>query len=359
MIEALCIALSFLISLGIIPVVIVFCKKYSLYDPVNARKIHSGSIPRLGGIGIVLGFALSLVTYRLITGNKDVPWLLVGAGTLLFVYCILDDLLNLPAVLKLIIQIMVSMMALISGCRISGLFEFHIPELLNYILTIAWILGITNSYNLIDGLDGLCGGLSSLVLLTLGIMFMQIGINIGFTALLLTASTIGFLAYNWPDARIFMGDCGSQFLGFMIAALPFTLQVTPELDDDFIMIHNLFFVMILLVSIPMTDTFAAILRRLRDHRSVISPDRMHLHHKLLNLGLSKISSLHILLFVQMLICGCAFGAVHMGPRSSCILLCSAYVFVVFLFVIIHYIHRAVLKKIGQYGEPITEFPTKE
>ena len=351
MIEAVCIFIAFLFSLGIIPLVILFCKKYSLYDPINARKIHSGNIPRLGGIGIVLGFGVSLIFYRLFTKNDNIPWILVSAGTLLFLFCILDDLLNLPATLKLIVQIIAALMAIASGCHISGTFGVYIPETVNYVVTVGWILGITNSFNLIDGLDGLCGGLSALILLVLGGMFLQLGIPIGMHCLLLTASTIGFLVYNWPNAKIFMGDCGSQFLGFMIATIPFTLTVTPD-NENIPLVRNLFFVMIVLVSIPMTDTLAAILRRLRDHRSILSPDRMHLHHKLLNLGVTKLATLHILLFIQLLICCSAFGAVHMGPKSSAILLCASYVFVVFLFAVVHYIHRAVLKAHGQFGMPI-------
>ena len=202
-----------------------------------------------------------------------------------------------------------------------------------------------NAYNLIDGLDGLCGILSATTLFTMGIIIHGSYKEGAAICMILVGSIIGFLVWNWPapNAKIFMGDNGSQFLGFMIATVP--LYVSGE-EFEF----NKFLMMLVLVSFPMLDTIAAIWRRIRDHRSIMSPDRCHLHHKLLNLGFDKHQALYMVLGIQDVICLMVWLSTLFDKEITFIILIIAYIFVIVFFVVIHFTNRAVLRKIASENE---------
>ena len=331
-------AISFVISVVLVPLIIQFCKKYSLYDSVNARKIHSGNIPRLGGVGIIIAFFAGCIIYTLVM--KRLPFLrilpLLVSSLLIFGFGLLDDLLDLPAKLKFAVQLTASCIVVFFGFRFKQIFGWVLPSWISYPLSIGWMLGIINAYNLIDGLDGLCGGLSFLTLLTIGIIFFSFGDRSASMCFIMAAAILGFLIYNWPPAKIFMGDNGSQFMGFMIAASPLYFS-----HDNFE--YNKFAIMLVLVSIPMMDTIAAIWRRLRDHRPIMSPDRAHLHHKLLNLGYTRKQAMLLLLFIQFLLCVTVVLAMYLSRSKGAILLGVSYVFMIFFFSWVHFTNRAVLR----------------
>ncbi len=340
---------TLVLCIAIIPLVILFCQKYSLFDPANARKIHSGEIPRLGGIGIVVSFMVGIIIYGCIFMRDDLNrvWPLVISGGMIFLFGIIDDLLELKAIFKLIVQLAAVTIVVMSGYRFNFILTLNLPTWFSWILTFGWVLGIVNAYNLIDGMDGLCGGLSFITCITLGVSLLIFGDQGGMICLILAGSVLGFLVYNWPPAKIFMGDCGSQFLGFMIAVTP--LYATGE-DFD----YNKFFVMLVIVSIPMFDTISAIWRRLRDKRPIMRADRMHLHHKLMNFGFNKVEALYSLLGVQLIICVAIICALYLSRFKGTILLLITYIFVIAMFAAIHFIHRALLKKYGLYGQPVVD-----
>ncbi|MFA6855868.1 MAG: MraY family glycosyltransferase, partial [Treponema sp.] len=271
------IAISFLISVSLIPLIIKICNHYKLYDSVNARKIHSGNIPRLGGVGIIIAFFISAGIYSFVW--KGIPMgrilPLYIASLLIFGFGFIDDLFDMPARLKFLVQLTASCIVVFSGFRFQQIFHYVLPVWISIPLSVCWMIGIINAYNLIDGLDGLCGGLSFLTITTLGIIFYMLADSSASLCFFMAGAILGFLIYNWPPAKIFMGDNGSQYMGFMIAAVPLYYST-----DNFE--YNKFLIMLVLVSIPMMDTIAAIWRRLRDHRPIMSADRAHLHHKLLN-----------------------------------------------------------------------------
>lgn len=343
--------LSFALSLGLIPLVIAFCKKHNLYDFVNARKVHTGNIPRLGGVGIAISFIVISLIFILTTKDFEskgtIP--LIIAGSIIFAFGLLDDLFNLSAKIKLIVQIAATTIVVVGGFRFTLIFNWQVPVVLSYILTFFWVLGIINAYNLIDGLDGLCGSLSFSAMMTLGISFAIFGNSESTICFILAGSILGFLVYNWPPAKIFMGDNGSQFLGFMVAITPlYTSADTFE--------FNKFLIMLVLVSFPMMDTIAAIWRRLRDHRPIMSPDRSHLHHKLLNLGYTKKQALILVVLIQTLLCAAVILSYFLQFKKGTAILAMAYVFMVVFFSVIHYTNRAVMrvKKIDAMGNPIIE-----
>lgn len=344
-------AASFLLSVGLIPIVILFCKKFSLYDSVNARKIHSGNIPRLGGIAIFIAFFICAVICFFFDKNlsmKNAVPLLI-AGVLIFIFGVIDDIVEMKAIFKLIVQIGASGIVVWNGFRFRQIFGWVMPLPVSFVLTFCWILGIINAYNLIDGMDGLCGTLSLTALVTMGYVISGSFIEGAAACFMLSAAVVGFLVYNWPapNAKIFMGDGGSQCLGFMIAVIPL-YNISPELE------FNKLLMMLVIVSFPMLDTIAAIWRRIRDHKPIMSPDKSHLHHKLLNLGFTKVQALFMVLGIQALICMTVVLSVYLETIKASILLGVAYLFMIGFFSVIHYTNRAVLKKVKEKTEFLSE-----
>ena len=337
--QSVYIALAGVLSIISMPLIMKFCKKFSLYDYQNARKIHSGNIPRLGGIGIFFSFIISAATYLAINEvgnlNKILPILI--AGTIVFLFAVLDDLLTLPALAKLIVQLIAVSIVVLNGFRFKQIFSWTLPVPISFILSFGWILGVINAYNLIDGLDGLCGSFSISSIITLGILYSLTGNSEAILCFILAAAVFGFLCFNWPPAKLFMGDAGSQFLGFMIS-------VFPLFDSDNVFEYNKFLIMIVITAFPVFDTIAAIWRRIRDKRPIMSPDRSHLHHKLLNMGYSKKGALYLLCFLQVLLCGSVVISYFLGAKRGMALLIESTAFVTLFFCFVHYTNRAIILK---------------
>ncbi len=351
------IVLSIVLSLISMPIIIHFCNKHSLYDYQDARKVHSGNISRLGGVGIVFAFIVSTALFLVFTTQlsitKSLPLLL--AAFIIFLFGLLDDILTLSAWLKLIVQLAATSLVTFNGYRFTQIFGWVLPVPLSYLLTFGWVLGVINAYNLIDGLDGLCGSLAMTAVITLGVLYslsnnMEAGI-----CFILAGAIFGFLCFNWPPAKLFMGDDGSQFLGFMIATIP--LYTSSDIFE-----YNKFLIMLILTAFPVFDTIAAIWRRLRDKRPIMSPDKSHLHHKLLNIGYTKRQALHLIVFIQSLLCGMVILSFFIGKLKGTAMLLEGFIFMVIFFSVIHYTNRAINRK--KLAEEIAkiregELPTEE
>lgn len=337
--QSLFIALAGILSLVSMPVIILLCKKFNLYDYQNSRKIHSGNIPRLGGVGIFFAFIVASFAFIFVTKidnfNKIFPILI--AGTIVFLFALLDDILTLPALAKLTVQLISVSIVVFNGFRFKQIFAWNLPSPISLILTFGWILGVINAYNLIDGLDGLCGSFSISTVITLGVLYTLTGNSESILCFILAASIFGFLCFNWPPAKLFMGDAGSQFLGFMIS-------VFPLFDSGDVFEFNKFLIMIVITAFPVFDTIAAIWRRIRDKKPIMSPDRAHLHHKLLNMGYSKNTALYLLCFLQVLLCASVIISYFLGARRGMALLLESAVFVILFFSFVHYTNRAILAK---------------
>ena len=354
---SLFIVLSIILSLISMPVIIHFCNKYKLYDYHDARKVHSGNISRLGGVGIVTSFTIAAALYLIFTTQlsvtKSLPILI--AGLIIFIFGLLDDVLTLPALLKLIVQLTAAGLVTFNGYRFTQIFGWILPTPISYILTFGWIVGVINAYNLIDGLDGLCGSLTFSAVITLGVLYslssnMEAGL-----CFILAGAIFGFLCFNWPPAKLFMGDDGSQFLGFMVATIP--LYSSSDIFE-----YNKFLIMLILTAFPVFDTIAAIWRRLRDKRPIMSPDRAHLHHKLLNIGYTKRQALRLIVFIQLLLCTMVILSFFIGKLKGTAMLLEGFIFMVIFFSVIHYTNRAINRK--KLAEEIAaidgrELPTQE
>lgn len=330
------VAFSFCISVIIIPIIILFCKRFKLYDEQDERKIHKGHIPRLGGLGIIIAFTISSLTYFIVSPSNSISHVspIIVAGTVIFIFALADDFFNFKAYFKLIFQVISVLIVILSGFRFKQICNIELPLWVSYVLTFFWMIGIINSYNLIDGLDGLCGGLSFLTIGSLGIIFIRSARPSAGVCFMMAAAILGFLVYNKPKAKIFMGDGGSQLMGFMISALPLYYS-TPNFE------YNKFLVMLVLVSIPMLDTIAAMWRRTREHRSFMSPDARHIHHKLIVLGFTKLQTLIFLLSVQICLCLAAGLGMYIKEDKGSILLSVIFVFMIVFYSSIHFIYYAV------------------
>lgn len=275
--------ICFLASVALTPLV----KKFAIYigavDKPNQRKVHQKIMPRLGGLAIYISMLIGFAILQP-TSNYYATWPIVVGATIIVITGIFDDRFELSPKVKLLGQILAAVVVIFAahvqipyvelpfGWSIN-LGYFTIP------FTLLWIVGVTNAINLIDGLDGLAAGVSSIVLITISAMAMFMGNTFAVViGTILLASTLGFLLYNFHPAKIFMGDTGALLLGFMISVISI-------LGFKSITVYSLILPIIIL-GVPISDTMFAIIRRIVNKKPLSAPDKSHLHHCLLRLGFS-------------------------------------------------------------------------
>jgi len=279
--------MAFVLTLIFIPPVIFMVNRFKLFDRPNARKEHSVPTPTFGGISIFAGMMVALLFWFKFYNHPSIITFFLSM-VLLFGVGIMDDLKDLPARYKLVIEAGVASLLAVSGIRITsfgGLFginELHI--IAQYIITVVAIVGITNAFNLIDGIDGLAGGLGFMSLVTLGI-FLTISkdLNYAMIAFALAGALLGFLYFNFNPARIFMGDTGSLMLGFVIAVLCVQLMKINAIHPAPV-VPNIYVFTLGIVMIPVFDTLRVFGTRIWKGRSPFSADKTHIHHLITNKG---------------------------------------------------------------------------
>ena len=344
MMKYIAIGISLLLSLGLVPLIIAICKKFSLYDEVDPRKIHQGNIPRLGGIAVFLSFVIVSLLYTrfFMPGEMIKVWPLLAGGAIILVAGIIDDLFNLPAKLKFVIQAVAALVVALSPFNFTQFFAWHMPVVISKILTFFWILALVNAYNLIDGMDWICSGISFLAIFTISIILRMEGVNYYIIGFILCAAILGFMFWNRPPAKIFLGDGGSQTLGYVIAVLPIISNTNADINFGKIL------GVILLTSIPTTDVLAAVWRRLRDHRKIFSADRAHIHHKLLNVGFGKNSAIFFILLLQIFVCFSVLLAYVSDRNIGCVIMVFMFIVIESVFVTFHYLnHNVNLRNAGK------------
>lgn len=281
-------AMAFGITLLVTPLSKKFAFKVGAVAEPNERSMHVQPMPLAGGTAIVLGFIVTVVvlapTIKSFEFEKYIG--LVIGGIIISIVGLLDDIYDLKATVKLFFQILAALIVVLTGTQIGILTwpwaEGGVIELgsLGKIITVIWIIGITNAVNLIDGLDGLATGVATIASLCL--MFISL-INAEPIAVLLTATLagacMGFLPHNFNPATIFMGDTGSTFLGFTLAVISIQGLIKSYTAITLI-------VAIIVLGLPIFDTFFAIVRRLANGKPVMQADRGHLHHRLMDKGYS-------------------------------------------------------------------------
>ena len=300
--------LAFLVALGVAllltPAVIAFARRTGALDKPDARKVHVRPIPRIGGIGIYAAFMVSiLVQLTFVDLTPEYMTSLIGlmvGGTIIVAIGIIDDYCDLPAKVKLLGQIIAAAVVVIGfDVRIDvitdPLGDYIYLEFLAIPATIFWIVGLTNTVNLIDGLDGLAAGVSSIAALTIFLVAMEEGIPpVAMVTIALAGAAMGFLYYNFNPARIFMGDTGRMFLGFMLAGISVIGAVKSAATIALI-------VPILALGLPIMDTTFAIVRRYRGGVPIFKPDKGHLHHRLLDLGFTQRQAVLLMYIISALL----------------------------------------------------------
>jgi UDP-GlcNAc:undecaprenyl-phosphate GlcNAc-1-phosphate transferase len=341
---------SFILSVITVALILQVSHKKSWYDKIDDRKIHTGFVPRLGGAGFAPAFILIAALVTLFSresnfGPRFLPVLL--AMLLILAVGIIDDFRSLMPRHKLLIQIVAALLVVIPGYTFRRFFFFDIGwfgELnwIRYPLSLLWIVGLTNALNFIDGVDGLAGGVSALIALGYGIIFSFFAdMGSAVTLCICLASVVaGFLVFNLPlpKAKIFMGDGGAYFLGFMLALMPLIEQ-----GDATSCIPLPYAAALALI--PILDTVAAIWRRLRDGRRIDSPDRLHLHHKLLNLGLRSWGVNGLLYGLQILLIILVILSIKIPGPGSLFILGGGYVIAAGFFSAVHFMNRAALRRL--------------
>lgn len=287
---------SFAFTFATTPLVRRFAFKIGAIDiPKDNRRMHKKPTPRIGGLAIIFGFTVATLCFA--QPSRQLYGTLAGAA-IIAVMGVIDDCKNLPAKLKFVIQIIAALVVVFAGDIKIDVFTnpnflsdnpyWVLPEWLSVTLTVIWIVFITNAVNFIDGLDGLATGVSAIMSISLVFISIRVGeYPIAILGIALMGSCFGFLPFNFNPAKIFMGDTGSTFLGFMLATL--SIQ---GVFKSYAVIS--FAVPLLILGLPLFDALFAMIRRILRGQSPMTADRGHLHHRLVDMGFSQKQTVFIL-----------------------------------------------------------------
>ena len=275
--------LAALVSYILTPYIKSLAFKIGAVDKPDNRKVHKKIMPRLGGLAIYIAFIIGVVSSLELTW--DIVGILTGA-TVIVLVGVLDDKYQLPAKVKLLGQIIAACILIAFDIRIEWINNpfggyIYLDKFISVPLTIFWIISFTNVVNLIDGLDGLAAGVSAIASLTVILVAVQMGyFHIAVLTAALAGGIIGFIRYNFNPATIFMGDTGSMFIGYMLAAISVYGAVKTAATIALI-------VPAIALGLPIMDTAFAIMRRYTNGRPIFQPDKGHLHHRLLAMGMNQ------------------------------------------------------------------------
>ncbi len=286
--------LAGLLTFTLTPPVRVLAHKLKAIDiPEDNRRMHKKPIPRMGGLAIFVSFTLATLLFCELT--KELVGVLIGA-TLIVVLGMLDDIYRLRASLKLVVQIIAAAIPVAFGLSIDFINFFGtyvvFNEVWSAVVTVFWIVAVTNAVNIIDGLDGLACGVSTISAFSIMVFaIIKVDFAMALLVAILAGSCLGFLPYNRNPAIIFMGDTGALFLGFTLSCI----SIMGLFKFDAIVS---FWVPFLIFGLPLADTLFATVRRLIHRQPIFSPDRGHFHHRLIDIGFSQKQAVAILYSVS-------------------------------------------------------------
>ena len=290
------ITLTFLVSVLLVPIVKKIANHVGAIDKPDKRKVHTKPTPRMGGLAIFLSFVFGYILFA--ESNYQMMSILIG-GFILILLGIFDDINPIKARYKLLVQLIAASIVVFYGNiylhEISAFGLYIHFGAFGFPLAVLFITAIINAINLIDGLDGLAAGISSIYFLTISIIALILNRLGGFDstlALIMLGATLGFLVHNFPPATIFMGDTGSMFLGYIISII--------SLLGYKAMTVTSLFVPIMIIFLPIIDTLLAILRRLLKGCNVGEPDKEHIHHQFLKLNKSTRKTVLIMYSISLL-----------------------------------------------------------
>lgn len=356
----LSLAAALVVSFLMTPVVKSFAYKVGAVDvPKDARRMHKVPIPRLGGMAIFIGFMFSVLLLGSVRGNGQLQSILLGS-VIIVVLGAVDDIIALPAMLKFVVQIAAALIPALNGVVIQAfsnpnIFSQHLYWVLGPLsvpFTVLWIVAITNAVNLIDGLDGLANGVSAIsaaTMLVIALLASEAEVAIVMAALV--GACAGFMPYNLNPAKMFMGDTGATFLGYILATM--SIQ---GLFKFYAVIS--FAVPFLILGLPIFDTAFAFIRRLAHGQSPMHADRGHIHHRLIDMGLSQKQAVAILYVISAML-GLSAVVLTTGGEQKAMLFFAALCIVavvaarvVFPEEIREELHEEIeeLRELGHHGE---------
>ncbi|NCU17692.1 glycosyltransferase family 4 protein [Pallidibacillus pasinlerensis] len=283
------ILLCFVLSLLLTPIVKKFSIKIGAIDKPDERKVHKRIMPRMGGLAIIISFIIGCLVF---IPNPLQIWPILAGAVIIGITGLLDDMYSLAPRTKLLGQIIAATIPVLFGVQIDFI-TLPNGEMIHFgwlaiPLTILWIVAIINAINLIDGLDGLAAGVSSIAVITISILALTLGHPLTvLMGIILLGSILGFLVFNFYPAKIFMGDTGSLFLGYMISVLS-VIGLTKSAAIFSLIIP------IIILAVPIMDTTFAIIRRIVQKKPLSAPDKFHLHHCLIRLGFTHRQSVIII-----------------------------------------------------------------
>jgi len=281
----LMITFAFAISYFLTPLVGWIAVKLNILDQPGERKVHVAATPRIGGIAIYVSF---LIMFYLAHNmgfftkgfENEFKGLLIG-GLIVFITGLIDDIWGLKPILKLLGQTIAALVLVFNGVSIS---LFIVNPIVSSVITVLWVVGITNAFNLLDNMDGLSAGVAVIAALMFFVVYSRQGVvDLNILMVILMGSIIGFLRFNLNPARIFMGDAGALFIGFIIAG---TSCMGSYLKGS-LMTHLPVITPILILSVPIFDTFSVIYIRMRSRISIFAADKRHFSHRLVRLGMTN------------------------------------------------------------------------
>lgn len=301
---------AFLIALVLTPIIRDISRSFNIVDRPGFRKVHAYPIPRVGGIAIATAYLVALLS---IAGSQepfDGPsaWKLIPGAAVVFFTGVLDDFFNLKPLVKLGGLVIAASIVFWSGLHIGDLATLRLPIWLDYPLTIFWLLLTSNALNLIDGLDGLCAGMglvSTLAMFTAAVLHHNM--PLAYATLPLAGALLGFLCHNLNPATVFLGDSGALLVGFLLGC--YGMIWTQKTSTMLSML-----VPLLALSIPLLDVSLSVLRRSLRKQPIFAADREHIHHRLLDRGLSPRKAVGVLYLVAAL--GAVFALVASSPVTG-------------------------------------------
>jgi UDP-GlcNAc:undecaprenyl-phosphate/decaprenyl-phosphate GlcNAc-1-phosphate transferase len=303
---------AFIIALILTPIIRDISRSFNIVDRPGHRKVHAYPMPRVGGIAIAIAYGASLILFRgtdtngALATSLHAVWKLIPGAALVFLIGLLDDFLSLKPIVKVLGLITAASVVYFSGIHFGGIAEHSMASWLDYPLTVFWLLLTSNALNLVDGLDGLCAGMGLMATLALFTAAMIHGNHpLAVVTFPLAGALLGFLCYNVAPATVFLGDSGALLIGFLLGCygMLWTQKTSTLLS---------ILVPLLALSIPLLDVSLSVLRRFLRNQPIFSADRGHIHHRLLDRGLSPRQAVWVLYLFAALAASLALLASSFG-----------------------------------------------
>ncbi len=323
----------------IIPVVVRVSREKHLMDEPNNRSSHTQKTPSLGGVGIFAAIAIVFTTVTSLTGQQNQAHLILPSLVILFFIGLKDDILVIDPYKKLIAQLLAgALMIICTDIRMGSLYGlfgiYELPYIASFLFTLFFIIVTVNAYNLIDGIDGLAGGLGIVVCVTFGIYFYMAGL-LWATALCatLTGALASFVRFNFSQVnKIFMGDCGSLTVGFVLALLAIKFLQVNEVSPHTAYVQNAPALAIAILFVPLFDTLRLFIQRIASGRKPFHADRNHIHHFVIDSGFSHLQASIILCSTNAVVISLAFVAFAQSSVTGSLLFLGV-LFVTYLLVV--------------------------